>query len=253
MKWIIAVLALAACNKSLSWSPGSTTPSSNSSNPTSSSGGSSPTAPTPNAPYAASATSGPDAWKHYDIRGVQLGMARTQLAKMGFTCEKRANSRCYKQMDPRCDGHKCDVHSDAFGQWWEVDGLKTTLDYMSIATTETDAALAYDIHLAFGPRQPLDRDSTLGKALIAKYGDATSVEEGAKDDKVGGGRMLWWNNDIGSNGPNVIVECNGTNSVGPQCSLSAGDNGILTAERSRQETIDAKRKKDNQPKAAPAL
>jgi hypothetical protein len=147
-------------------------------------------------------------------------------------------------MDPRCDGHKCDVHSDAFGQWWEVDGLKTTLDYMSIATTETDAALAYDIHLAFGPRQPLDRDSTLGKALQAKYGDSTSVEEGANNDKVGGGRMLWWNSEIGSNGPNVIVECNGTNGEGPQCTLSAGDNGTFEAGRHRREAKKSRAAED---------
>lgn len=247
--WLVGCLALVACNKSFSWSPGRTTPATTAA----SSGPTETPPPRPDAPFAATASSGPEAWKRYAVRGVELGMARTQLAKLGFTCDKRANARCYKVMDSRCDGRKCDLHSDAFGQWFELDGIKTQLDYMSVATTETDAALAYDIRLVFGPRQPLDRDSTLGKALIAKYGDATSVEEGAREDKVGGGRMLWWNDATGSNGPNVIVECNGTNMEGPQCTLVASDGGVLAAERSRQADLDAKRKRDNQPKTAPAL
>jgi hypothetical protein len=205
-------------------------------------------------PFAATATSGPEAWKKYDVRGVQLGMKRVELVKKGFTCGKTANSRCWKIMDKRCDGHaKCEVKTDAFGSWFEVNGVKTQVDYVSCATTESDAALVYDIHYSFGPRQMLTSDSTLGKALQAKYGDSTSVEEGANNDKVGGGRMLWWNSEIGSNGPNVIVECNGTNGEGPQCTLSAGDNGIQAMERSKQEDIDAKRKKAAQPKTAPAL
>lgn len=204
-------------------------------------------------PFAATATSGPDAWKKYDVRGIELGQSRKELVKKGFTCGKRANSRCYKIMDKRCDKGRCELKEDAFGQWFELNGNKTELDYMSCATTETDAALIYDLRLVFGPRQLLAPDSTLGKALIAKYGEATQVEEGSKEDKVGGGRMLWWNNSIGSNGPNVIVECNGTNLEGPTCTLTANDEGIRSMERSKQEEIDAKKKRANQPKTAPAL
>jgi hypothetical protein len=253
----ISALCFAACNKSFSWSPGSTTPSSSSggstSSPSSSGGGGSVSSTNPNAPFAATATSGPDTWKHYDVRGIELGMARTALVAKGFTCGKRANSRCYKLMDKRCEQGRCELREDAFGQWFELNGAKTELDYMSCATTETDAALIYDIRLVFGPRQLLSPDSTLGKALVGKYGGATHVEEAQKEDKVGGGRMLWWNETAGSNGPNISVDCNGTNMEGPTCTLTASDDGVRSMERSKQEEIDTKRKHDNQPTTAPAL
>src|SRR5450755_1626405 len=137
-------------------------------------------------PFAATATSGPEAWKKYDVRGIELGQSREALVKKGFTCGKRANSRCYKIMDKRCDKGRCALKEDAFGQWFELNGTKTELDYMSCATTETDGALIYDIRLVFGPRQLLSPDSTLGKALVGKYGGATHVEEAQKEDKVGG-------------------------------------------------------------------
>ena len=204
-------------------------------------------------PFAATAPSSPETWKKYDVRGIQLGMSRKELVKKGFTCGSRANSRCFKIMDKRCDKARCKLAEDAFGQWFEVNGVKTDLDYMSVATTESDAALAYDIRLVFGPRQLAAADSTLGKALIAKYGEATSIEEGNREDKVGGGRMLWWNAANGSNAPNIVVECNGTNSQGPQCVLTASDGGVQAAERSRQEELDEKKKRANQPKVAPQL
>ena len=163
----LSALSFAACNKSFSWSPGSTTPSSSSSSsaPTSSSPSSSSSGGAPTA-----VASGPETWKRYAVRGIELGMARTALVAKGFTCGKRANSRCYKIMDKRCDQGRCELREDAFGQWFELNGAKTELDYMSCATTETDAALIYEIRLVFGPRQLLSPDSTLGKALIAKYG-----------------------------------------------------------------------------------
>ena len=175
-------------------------------------------------------------------------MARTALVAKGFTCGKRANSRCYKIMDKRCDQGHCELREDAFGQWFELNGAKTELDYMSCATTETDAALIYEIRLVFGPRQLLAPDSTLGKALIAKYGGTTRVDEAQKEDKVGGGRMQW-----GDSGPNISVDCNGTNMEGPTCTLTASDDGVRSMERSKQEQLDAKRKHDNQPTTAPAL
>ena len=81
----------------------------------------------------------------------------------------------------------------------------------------------------------------------------THVDEAQKEDKVGGGRMLWWNETAGSNGPNISVDCNGTNMEGPTCTLMASDDGVRSMERSKQEEIDTKRKHDNQPKTAPAL
>jgi hypothetical protein len=245
---LTATLAI-ACNKSFSFT-GGTTPSSSSSGDSGS-----PSSPLVgrDAPFAATATTGPATWKKYDVRGIQLGMSRKDLLAKGFTCGPRANSRCYKVMDPRCDKASCKLREDAFGQWFELDGVKAQLDYMSCATTETDAALIYEIRLVFGPRQLLAPDSTLGKALTAKYGGSTKFEEGAKEDKVGGGRLLWWNDAVGSNGPDISVECNGTNMEGPQCTLVAEDGGVRSGERSRQEDIDAKRKHDNQPTTAPAL
>lgn len=209
-------------------------------------------------PFAATATSGPETWKKYDVRGARFGMSRAELVKQGYTCGKTPNSRCWKIIDKRCDGHaKCEVKTDAFGSWFEVDGIKTSVDYVSCATTESDGALVYDIVSAFGPRQLLTNDSTLGKALQAKYGESTSVEEGASNDKVGGGRMLWWNNSLGNNGPNIIVECDGTNDgyavVGAQCILRASDAGVQAMERSKQQAIDAKRKHAAQPTTAPSL
>jgi hypothetical protein len=41
------------------------------------------------------------------------------------------------------------------------------------------------------PRQVLAPDTALGKALIAKYGTPVKVEEPEKEDKVGGGRIIW--------------------------------------------------------------
>ncbi|MEP6859566.1 MAG: hypothetical protein ABJE66_03040 [Deltaproteobacteria bacterium] len=204
-------------------------------------------------PFAATATSGPETWKKYDVRGIELGMSRKDLVKKGFKCGKRANSRCYKLMDKRCDKGRCELEEDAFGQWFELDGAKTQLDYMTCATTETDEALVYDIRLEFGPRQPLAEDSTLGKALFAKYGPATEADEVPSSDKVGGGRMLWWNKDVGNNGPNIVVDCNGTNSEGPQCSLEVEDYGIQSVERSKQAERDNRKKRDNGPKTAPEL
>jgi hypothetical protein len=250
----LSALSFAACNKSFSWSPGSTTPSSpsaSSAGPSSSASGGGTTSTNPNAPFAATATSGPATWKRYEVRGIELGMARTALVAKGFTCGKRANSRCFKLMDKRCDQGHCELKEDAFGQWFELNGAKTELDYMSCATTETDAALVYEIRLVFGPRQMLAPDSTLGKALIAKYGEATQSDEGQKEDKVGGGRMTWMN--ASGTGPEIRVDCDGTNMEGPTCTLTVSDDGLRSMERSKQEEIDAKKKRANQPKNAPEL
>jgi hypothetical protein len=201
--------------------------------------------------FAKTAVSGPETWKRYVVRGFELGTPRSVLAKKGFNCGKRANSRCFKVVDDRCKKGRCEFKEDAFGQWFELNGAKTDLDYITIATTETDGALAYDIRYAFGPRQLLAEDSTLGKALIAKYGSPTKVEEPGSDDKVGGGRMLWWNDDVGNNGPNIIVDC--SNYGEKICMLEAEDYGIQSVEHSKQEERDDKKKRAAQPAKAPDL
>jgi hypothetical protein len=251
LKYVLVLVAVAACTKSFSFTGGSTSPSSSSGGGGGGGGGG--LLGGSSGPAANTATSSPETWKKYAVRGVQLGQPRTALAATGFKCGKRANSRCYKIMDKRCDKGRCELEEDAFGQWFELDGAKTQLDYMTCATTETDGALVYDIQLRFGPRQPLAEDSTLGKALVAKYGPATQSDEGSSSDKVGGGRMLWWNEKVGNNGPNIVVDCNGTNSEGPQCSLEAEDYAIQSVERSKQEERDNRNKRENGPKTAPEL
>ncbi|MEP6859565.1 MAG: hypothetical protein ABJE66_03035 [Deltaproteobacteria bacterium] len=238
LKYVLVLVALAACTKSFSFTGGSTSPSSSSGG----GGGGGGLLGGSSGPAANTATSSPETWKKYDVRGVQLGQPRTALAASGFKCGKRANSRCYKIMDKRCDTGRCELEEDAFGQWFELNGAKTQLDYMSCATTETDSALVYDCRLKFGPRQVADADSTLGKALIAKYGPPSTVDEAPKEDKVGGGRMLWWNEKVGSNAPNIIVDCNSTTDE-PQCTLYLNDGGLLDVERSKQTELDDKRKR----------
>lgn len=100
--------------------------------------------------FAKTAVSGPVTWKRYVVRGIELATPRTTLKAKGFTCGKRASSRCYKVVDDRCTKGRCELKEDAFGQWFELNGAKTALDYLSIATTETDSALAYDIRYVFG-------------------------------------------------------------------------------------------------------
>jgi hypothetical protein len=255
LKFVLVLVAAAACNKSFSLTAGggSTTPSSSASGESGGGGGGGGGGGlvAGSGPAANTATSGPETWKKYDVRGVQLGQTRKSLADRGFKCGKRANSRCYKVMDKRCETGRCELKEDAFGQWFELNGAKTELDYMSCATTETDSALVYDCRLKFGPRQVADETSTLGKALIAKYGEPSKVDEAPKEDKVGGGRMLWWNEKVGSNAPNIIVDCN-SSSDEPQCTLYLNDGGLLDVERAKQVELDDKRKR-NTPQAAPSL
>jgi len=239
LKYVLVLVAVAACNKSFSFTSDSTTPSSSSGGGGGGGGGG---LLGGSGPAANTAVSGPETWKKYDVRGVELGQSRKSLADRGFKCGKRANSRCYKIMDKRCDSGRCELKEDAFGQWFELNGAKTELDYMSCATTETDSALVYDCRLKFGPRQVADGSSALGKALIAKYGEPSTVDEAPKEDKVGGGRMLWWNAKVGSNAPNITVDCNSSTDE-PQCTLYLNDGGLLDVERAKQTELDDKRKR----------
>jgi hypothetical protein len=204
--------------------------------------------------FARTAVSGPDTWKRYEVRGIRLGTPRATLIKKGFKCGKRANSRCYKIMDKRCDTGHCAFKEDAFGQWFELNGAKTKLDFMTIATTETDSARAYDIKLYMSPRQLLTTDSVLGKALTAKYGDPTEPSDPPDGDPNGGGRWIWWNPEIGNNGPEIIADCNAANNErGGQCSLDIEDYGIMSVERAKQEELEKQKVRKNQPKDAPEL
>jgi hypothetical protein len=204
--------------------------------------------------FAQTAVSGPATWKRYDVRGVQLGQTRASLVKRGFTCGKRANQRCFKIMDKRCESGTCKFKEDAFGQWFELDGAKTKLEYMTVATSETDAARIYDIKLYFGPRQLLTSDSTLGKALIGKYGTPTKEEEPDDSDPNGGGRWIFWNPEIGNNGPEIIVDCNAPNNErGGMCSLDAEDYGVVAVDKAKQEDRDKQKVRAAQPAVAPEL
>lgn len=247
----LAILLVSACSYSVTGSGlfhhggggGGSSPSTSSGS--SSSSGDSPQA---NAPE-----SGPTLWKQWSVRGISLGLTdRAALAKQGFTCGKRANSRCFKIMDKRCEnGGICELHEDAFGQWFELNGAKTDLEFMTVATTESDAALVYDIRLYMVPRQVLATDSALGKALVGKYGTPTNVDQPDSSDKVGGGHMTWWDPKLTSGGPNMQADC--TTSHEKQCELEVEDYQVVERERSRQARIDEQRKRASQPTTAPSL
>lgn len=208
-----------------------------------------------NEPYAATATSGPEVWKRYDLRGIQLGMSRKHLLDLGFSCGERANQRCFKVMDARCKTAVCKFKEDkTFGdQWFELNGNKTALDYMTCATTESAAALVYQCRLQINPRQILAPDSTLGKALIAKYGMYVEKTDPESSDPEGGGRLLWWNPELGNNGPKVDADCTSEidgmtgKPLEHQCKIDIEDDGLLKMEREKQEELDANKKRAAQP------
>jgi hypothetical protein len=265
---IIAPLSasLGACDKNLSWSfdsnaeagphhnsaPTATASASPSADGNGGGGGQ---------PFAATATSTPDTWKRYELRGIQLGMSRKHLKGIGFTCGERANSRCYKIMDARCKTGVCKLKTDeSFGdQWFELNGNKASLDYMTCATTETDAALVYECRLQVSPRQLLTNDSALGKALIGKYGLYVQKDDPQQGDPEGGGRMLWWNPDVGNNGPEINADCNSEidamsqKPLEHQCKITVSDDGIQKMERDKQAERDQQKMRANQPTTAPGL
>jgi len=214
-----------------------------------------------NQPFAATATSGPDAWKRYELKGIQLGMSRKQLKDMGFTCGERANQRCWKIIDDRCKTGVCKFKEDVtWGeQWFELNGNKATLDYITCRTTETDAALVDECRLQVSPRQVLAADSTLGKALIAKYGEPVEKTAADTSDPEGGGRLLWWNPELGNNGPEVDADCTSEieavsgKYLQKQCRITVSDDGVRKMALEKQADIDAQRKKAAQPTTAPQL
>ncbi|HEY4240378.1 MAG TPA: hypothetical protein VGM88_11205 [Kofleriaceae bacterium] len=204
-------------------------------------------------------TSGPELWKAWTTHGIMLGTSRAELAKAGFKCGERANSRCFKIIDDRCKTGRCELGEDQLmgEQWLELNGARTELDYMSIATTETDAAKAYDIRYVFGPRQLLTPESTLGKAIISKYGKPADVSTPMQGDPAGGGRFIIWNKDLGGNGPQVAASCDPSNANEPAksktCSITVSDEQIRTVERRNQEDRDKQKMLKAQPTAAPTL
>jgi hypothetical protein len=207
--------------------------------------------------FARTAVGGPDTWKRYELRGIELGMSRKALLAKGFKCGPYPGSRCWKLVDDRCKKARCELKEDAFDQWFELNGAKMDLDYMTCATTDSDAALVYEIRLQVAPRQLVTPASALGKALIKKYGDPTDVMEPASDDPQGGGRLIWWNPEITSDGPSVTADCTSPlTSQGytrRQCILTVSDSGIIRTERVHQEEIIKQKMLKKQPKEAPSL
>jgi len=177
-------------------------------------------------------------------------MSRKQLVGMGFTCGEQPSQRCYKIMDDRCKTGTCKLKKDEWmsEQWFELNGTKTSLEYITCATTETDAALVWDCRLQVA-RQLLSTDSALGKALIGKYGMYTQQANGQPNDHVGGGQM-WWANAKG--GPSIWADCD--NSSEPeQCKITITDYGIRTMEQEKQTERDQQRLHASQPTTAPGL
>jgi hypothetical protein len=197
--------------------------------------------------------SGPEAWKHYDVRGVQLNMTRAELKAKGYRCgEPGREHSCYKLIDKRCDKGHCVVKQDAMDQWFELNGAKTQLDLVTCQVTDTDAGRCFVIDYYFAPRQLLTPTSTLGKALIAKYGPSSTNEDPQGGDPSGGGRMLWLTTQ--SYGPELIASCLATNNeAGGQCTIRVDDYSLRTAEQEKQGEIDKQKMLKNQPTKAPDL
>jgi hypothetical protein len=196
----------------------------------------------------------PETWKRFEIRGVQLGMPMASLKD--FTCTDRAKrheyaANCYKLTDARCKQGNCVLKQDAMGQWWEIDGVKEDPEIVVVTLTDSDDGLIYQIRLKIGPRQLLDKDTTLGKAMIAKYGEPTESDPTFGKDQNGGGRMRWFNSDHFGDYPNFEVDCE--SNYKDFCHVTAEAGAILENARSKQKVIDEKRLRDKQPTTAPQL
>jgi len=248
MKLSLACLltAIAACSYSLQTSAGAGPHlgGHSSASPASSSSG---------ATSAGGVPSSPETWNRWEVRGLKLGMPRTAVVAKGYTCGKSPRSSCYKFVDKRCEGHKCVLKQDMMGQWFELDGVRTKLDFITCDFTESDSALVYRIYLKFSPRQLLTPESTLGKALIKKYGPTSGYDAPSDADPDGGGRMTF--GDMGHTyTPNIIADCNSPNDeAGGQCSLQVDDFAIEQTEKSKQEDIDKQNRQSRQPTTAPDL
>jgi hypothetical protein len=206
--------------------------------------------------FASTATNSRETWRRYAVRGVELGTPRAALVTKGFVCGK-TGSRCYKLLDKRCAHATCLLKEDAVfgGQWFELNGVKTELEYISVVLTDTTSALIYEMTYKFGPRQLLTRDSILGKALIEKYGDPTEVTDPQNaEDRVGGGRFSW-RNPTADAAPRIDVDCeeSAQGRKDAQCRLNASADGILRMERDKQAGLDVHNRKAQQPTTAPEL
>jgi hypothetical protein len=208
----------------------------------------------PHAAHADDIQNSPATWKRLEVRGVQLAMPMTSLK--GFTCTEGAKHHkylgtCYELTDARCKTGRCELKQDAMDQWWEIDGVKEEPEIVTVRLTDTDEGLVYQVNVKIAPRQLLDTDTTLGKALIAKYGEPTDNDPTFGTDKVGGGRMRWYNKDHFGEYPNLEVDCE--SNYGAFCHISLQSDAILNASRSRQQEVDDKRLKAKQPITAPKL
>jgi hypothetical protein len=247
---LVLITSIAACNYSLHTSGrlgprtgGQSSASPESSESSESSGSNS----------ARAVPSGPATWNRWEVRGLRLGMPRSAVVAQGYTCGKQPRSSCYKFLDKRCKTGKCELKHDMMNSWFVLDGVETKLDFITCDFTDSDSALVYRIYYGFAPRQLLTPESTLGKALIEKYGPTSGVDEPSQGDHQGGGRMTF--GDMGhSDAPNIIADCNSPNDEpGGQCHLQVDDFTIQTVERSKQQQIDKQTRQASQPTTAPDL
>ncbi len=245
---LVCVMTIAACSYSLQTSAGSGHRSGGTASPSSSG-----TSSSGSSDSSGAVPSSPATWKRWEVRGIQLGMPRTAVVAKGYTCGKKPRSSCYLFVDKRCKTGKCVVREDMMGQWFEVDGVKAQLDFITCDFTDSDSALVYRIYYKFAPRQLLTPESTLGKTMIAKYGPTSGFDEPSNEDTDGGGRMTF--GDMGhTDTPQIIADCNSPNNVpGGQCSLQVEDYTINSTERSKQEDIDKQNRRARQPTTAPDL
>ena len=200
---------------------------------------------------APGATSGPELWKRFDVRGVRLGMSRAELVKRGFKCGENPNSKCLKIDDARCKGHACEF--DDSDNVFKRDGAQIDLDYIVCETTPTDAALVWHIKAGITPRQLLTPTSVLGKAITAKYGPPDGKNDLDPHDTKGGGFWSWRLGD-----GNATLNCSTPqgeyDSPGYRtCYLELVDHGVERLEDQRQDQRNQQKRDASQPTAAPAL
>ena len=155
-------------------------------------------------------------WKRYAVRDIVLG---TPLARLrGFTCDA-SHGVCEKILNPAICETACDVAQDE------------RLEYLRVTPAATDTKRIYRIEYRFRTSDYLSPDSSLGRALISKYGKPEALEPEYRQ------RALW-QGAHGSEGPQVEISCaSGT------CTVVAEDRELAYAEEQQQRQIDIARQK----------
>jgi hypothetical protein len=206
-----------------------------------------------------------DAYKTFAIRGVELGLPLA--GQDGFTCGPprgtdgftTQNHSCVKFLDERCAGRPTKIHNirstgdvprgqscfmEEFTGATYLDREYTAppLQAIRIVGTDTDNPKIFEIEYTFAA-DDVTRDSKLGKALIAKYGEPSYENPPTQ--------MSW---KIGN--ASLDASCRtigGDNAAqGEYCRITVGDDDLDRREREMAEQRAEEQRRANAP-AAPDL